>query len=46
MAPPVWGVMSQSPDGDFFDPELSVSTTQDVMVVSQSPDGDFFDPEK
>ncbi len=38
--------MSQSPDGDFFDPELCVrwSTSHDGLE-SQSPDGDFFDPE-
>ena len=37
---------SQSPDGDFFDPEASEKCFNSVVrVVSQSPDGDFFDPE-
>ncbi len=38
--------MSQSPDGDFFDPEQGV-TLRDVQLwlKSQSPDGDFFDPD-
>ncbi len=38
-------VMSQSPDGDFFDPELSKADSFPKGDKSQSPDGDFFDPE-
>ncbi len=40
------GLWSQSPDGDFFDPEIPNGTRfEDLKVRSQSPDGDFFDPE-
>ena len=35
------GDSSQSPDGDFFDPEFFFQKGE----KSQSPDGDFFDPE-
>ncbi len=38
--------LSQSPDGDFFDPELlAADLGVNVVERSQSPDGDFFDPE-
>ncbi len=38
---------SQSPDGDFFDPELFPAVLSWLpQLMSQSPDGDFFDPEK
>ncbi len=37
---------SQSPDGDFFDPDTPTPTPSPVRLnESQSPDGDFFDPE-
>ncbi len=37
---------SQSPDGDFFDPERASRGTYGWFGRwSQSPDGDFFDPE-
>ncbi len=37
---------SQSPDGDFFDPESSLIGSVAIWIgKSQSPDGDFFDPE-
>ena len=37
---------SQSPDGDFFDPEgQDCPSTLEDGSQSQSPDGDFFDPE-
>ncbi len=37
---------SQSPDGDFFDPEWSSDSNGGwIEIKSQSPDGDFFDPE-
>ncbi len=39
------GVGSQSPDGDFFDPEEPAQTQPYGLGLSQSPDGDFFDPE-
>ena len=39
-------VKSQSPDGDFFDPEAGlVLAVLVALLMSQSPDGDFFDPE-
>ena len=37
--------MSQSPDGDFFDPEAAILLILIMGSLSQSPDGDFFDPE-
>ncbi len=37
--------MSQSPDGDFFDPEVGWGQRSPQVYKSQSPDGDFFDPE-
>ncbi len=38
---------SQSPDGDFFDPEDSREYGwSSAFRSSQSPDGDFFDPEE
>ncbi len=38
---------SQSPDGDFFDPEpLEGPDNCRGEALSQSPDGDFFDPEQ
>ncbi len=37
---------SQSPDGDFFDPECDYfGLPFKTGFGSQSPDGDFFDPE-
>ncbi len=37
---------SQSPDGDFFDPEdVELLAESAQQLGSQSPDGDFFDPE-
>ncbi len=39
-------LMSQSPDGDFFDPESRARCRNTKgESESQSPDGDFFDPE-
>ncbi len=38
-------VWSQSPDGDFFDPESRFISPLAGEWQSQSPDGDFFDPE-
>ncbi len=42
-----WRSKSQSPDGDFFDPELVKFEIPGGVTTpeSQSPDGDFFDPE-
>ncbi len=41
-----WGSQSQSPDGDFFDPEHLTPLLHYLDGGgSQSPDGDFFDPE-
>ncbi len=37
--------VSQSPDGDFFDPENPTTGQVTGPDESQSPDGDFFDPE-
>ena len=39
--------MSQSPDGDFFDPDVIVVQAKYSANApeSQSPDGDFFDPD-
>ncbi len=39
------GFESQSPDGDFFDPEAIAQAFRNQDQWSQSPDGDFFDPE-
>ena len=36
--------MSQSPDGDFFDPAWCRVECGSDARTSQSPDGDFFDP--
>ena len=37
--------MSQSPDGDFFDPAAEQEARRVIeRNESQSPDGDFFDP--
>ncbi len=39
--------LSQSPDGDFFDPEIWLAHgLGQFQMASQSPDGDFFDPEQ
>ncbi len=39
-------IESQSPDGDFFDPERVEAELAAMRAAkSQSPDGDFFDPE-
>ncbi len=40
-------LLSQSPDGDFFDPDKwIVSESFWRRYSSQSPDGDFFDPDR